>query len=206
MILNDRLIRQYCEQGMLTPFDSTAIRKLDNGVPAISSGIGPYGYDVKLDPVVKIMTSGHLTQRHDVLMDPKRPETLTGLFYIAEVMKAKNGERWVILPPRAFALSKCLPRFNLPKHITAFCMTKSTYARIGVSVKTTPVQAGHQGDVVLEISNLTDYPAKLYVDEGIAQFFFFEGDELPQIDYAESGGVYHGQSGITLPRVKDQEQ
>ena len=55
--------------------------------------------------------------------------------------------------------------------------------------------------MTLEISNTTPLPAKIYAGEGIAQLLFFEGDEEPEIAYADRKGKYQKQIGVTLPKL-----
>jgi dCTP deaminase len=55
--------------------------------------------------------------------------------------------------------------------------------------------------VTLEISNTTPLPARIYANEGIAQVLFFEGDEPPEVSYADKKGKYQAQQGVTLPRL-----
>ena len=53
----------------------------------------------------------------------------------------------------------------------------------------------------LEFSNTTPLPAKIYANEGIAQFVFIKGNEKPQVTYANRKGKYMTQKGVTLPKV-----
>jgi dCTP deaminase len=55
--------------------------------------------------------------------------------------------------------------------------------------------------VTLEFSNTTPLPAKIYANEGIAQFVFIKGNEKPQVTYANRKGKYMKQKGVTLPKV-----
>jgi len=57
------------------------------------------------------------------------------------------------------------------------------------------------GHVTLEISNTTPLPAKVYANEGIAQFLFFKGSDACEVSYADKGGKYMGQRGVTLPKL-----
>ncbi|HLF92368.1 MAG TPA: dCTP deaminase, partial [Planctomycetota bacterium] len=50
-------------------------------------------------------------------------------------------------------------------------------------------------------SNTTPLPAKIYANEGIAQLIFFQSDEAPTTTYAQRGGKYQDQRGVTLPRM-----
>ena len=44
-------------------------------------------------------------------------------------------------------------------------------------------------------------PAKIYANEGVAQFLFLKGDQSPETSYADRKGKYMGQTGVTLPKV-----
>jgi dCTP deaminase len=45
-------------------------------------------------------------------------------------------------------------------------------------------------------------PAKIYANEGVAQYLFFEPDEECEASYKGKKGKYQGQKGVTLPRMK----
>jgi hypothetical protein len=77
----------------------------------------------------------------------------------------------------------------------------STYARCGIIVNVTPLEPEWEGHVTLEFSNTTTLPAKIYANEGVAQMIFFESDEVCETSYADRGGKYQGQRGVTLPRT-----
>ena len=49
--------------------------------------------------------------------------------------------------------------------------------------------------------NTTPLPAKVYANEGIAQFVFLKADRVCAVGYADKAGKYQDQSGFTLPRV-----
>ena len=81
------------------------------------------------------------------------------------------------------------------------CFGKSTYARTGIIVNVTPIESEFFGTVTLEFSNTTPLPAKIYANEGVAQFLFLKGDQAPETSYADRKGKYMGQTGVTLPKV-----
>ena len=58
-----------------------------------------------------------------------------------------------------------------------------------------------RGKVTLEISNTTPLPAKVYANEGIAQMLFLQAERSCAVSYADKGGKYQDQSGLTLPLV-----
>ena len=65
----------------------------------------------------------------------------------------------------------------------------------------TPLEPCWEGHVTLEFSNTTPLPAKIYANEGVAQFIFIKGNEKPKVTYADRNGKYQGQKGVTLPKV-----
>ncbi len=71
----------------------------------------------------------------------------------------------------------------------------------GIIVNVTPLEPEWEGYLVLEFSNTTPLPAKLYANEGVAQLLFLQSDEPCEVSYADRGGKYQGQTGVTLPRM-----
>ncbi|BCX82764.1 hypothetical protein MIT9_P2350 [Methylomarinovum caldicuralii] len=71
----------------------------------------------------------------------------------------------------------------------------------GVIVNITPLEPEWEGHVTLEFSNTTPLPAKIYAHEGVAQMIFLESDEACETSYADRGGKYQGQTGVTLPKA-----
>ena len=58
-----------------------------------------------------------------------------------------------------------------------------------------------EGHVTLEFSNTTPLPAKIYANEGVAQFIFLKGSETPEVTYSDRNGKYMKQKGVTLPKI-----
>lgn len=77
----------------------------------------------------------------------------------------------------------------------------STYARAGLLVNATPLEAGWEGRLVVEIANLANLPLRVYVNEGIGQILFFESDEDCAVSYSDRGGKYQNQTGLTYAKV-----
>src|SRR5690606_30606797 len=91
--------------------------------------------------------------------------------------------------------------FRIPSDVLVLCVGKSTYARCGIIVNVTPLEPEWCGHLTLEISNTTPLPAKIYSGEGLAQLIFFQGEEVPEITYAQRAAKYQDQRGVTLPRM-----
>ena len=65
----------------------------------------------------------------------------------------------------------------------------------------TPLEPEWEGQVTIEISNTTPLPAKIHANEGICQFLFLRGDSAPEVSYADRGGKYMRQRGVSLPKL-----
>jgi len=178
---------------------------------SISYGVSSYGYDVRVGPRFKIFTP---TPRGGgvAVVDPKRFDDR----FMVDVDVSKADSRdgcptadgrdgcptdHVIIPPNSFALCETVEVFDIPRDILVLCVGKSTYARCGLIVNVTPLEPEWRGRVTLEISNTTPLPAKVYADEGIAQMIFLRAEEACEISYADKGGKYQDQAGLTLPAV-----
>lgn len=179
--------RMALEHRMIEPFVEGQISQ-----GTISYGLSSFGYDIRVADEFRIFTAatGRLT-----VVDPKAIDESAMSPYRGDVC---------IIPPNSFALARTVEYFRIPRNVITICLGKSTYARCGIIVNVTPFEPAWEGFVTLEISNTTPLPAKIYANEGIAQVLFFEGDQ-PEISYADRRGKYQGQTGITLPRMKQSE-
>ena len=70
----------------------------------------------------------------------------------------------------------------------------------GIIINVTPLEPEWEGQVTIEISNTTPYPAKIYAGEGICQFLFFRASGICKTSYADRKGKYQSQRGIVGPR------
>ncbi|MAX52200.1 MULTISPECIES: dCTP deaminase [Methylophaga] len=185
MIKSDKWIRRMAEQGMISPFEPGQVRYRDDN-RIISYGTSSYGYDVRCSNEFKIFTN-----INSAVVDPKNFDESSFVDVTSDVC---------IIPPNSFALARTVETFRIPRNVLTVCLGKSTYARCGIIVNVTPLEPEWEGQVTLEFSNTTPLPAKIYANEGVAQMLFFESDEVCETSYADRGGKYQGQSGVTLPR------
>ena len=138
---------------MIKPFISEQTRG-----KSISYGLSSFGYDARVSNEFKIFTNVD-----SVVVDPKN-------FKNNSFVSRKGNE--CVIPPNSFALASTVEYFKIPKDILVICLGKSTYARCGIIVNVTPLEPGWEGYVRLEFSNTTPLPAKIYANEGAAQFIF----------------------------------
>ncbi len=114
---------------------------------------------------------------------------------------ADDGSQYYLLPPHHYGLGVTVETFKMPRNVTGVALGKSTYARAGLLVNTTPLEAGWTGRLVVEIGNFANLPLRVYVNEGIGQILFFESDEDCAVSYSDRGGKYQGQTGLTYAKV-----
>lgn len=182
-IKSDRWIRRMAlENQMIEPFVERQVRE---GV--ISYGLSSYGYDMRVSNEFKVFTNVYNT-----LVDPKQFDQRSFVDITAD---------YCDIPPNSFALARSVEFFRIPRNVLAVCLGKSTYARCGLIVNTTPFEPDWRGFVTLEISNTTPLPARIYANEGIGQVLFFESDEECETSYADKQGKYLDQVGIVTPRL-----
>jgi len=170
------------EADMISPFIET-----QKGAGVVSYGLSSFGYDARVSNEFKIFT--------DVNSETVDPKNFKNQSFIT-----KKSEECII-PPNSFVLASTVEYFKIPKDVLVICLGKSTYARCGIIVNVTPLEPGWEGNVTLEFSNTTPLPAKIYANEGAAQFIFLQGNETPQVTYSQRKGKYMGQKGVTLPKV-----
>jgi len=171
------------EHNMIEPFVE---KQTTDG--AISYGVSSYGYDIRVSNEFKVFTDVYNT-----VVDPKSFDEKSFVTIIDDEC---------IIPPNSFALASTIEKFKIPEDVLVICLGKSTYARCGIIVNVTPLEPGWTGHVTLEFSNTTPLPAKIYANEGVAQFIFLKGNERPEITYADRKGKYMDQENkVTLPKV-----
>ena len=137
------------------------------------------------------------------------------------------------IPPHSFVLAQTVEVFKIPRDTLAVVLGKSTYARCGLVVNCTPLEPEWRGTVTLELSNTTPLPLKVYPGEGVCQVVFLRSDEHRvedrkdfdhlakrgdsydlvggceaarscEVSYADKGGRYQNQAGVTPPTVDEE--
>ncbi len=175
-----RMVKEY---KMIEPFESDIVRD-----GKVSYGLSSYGYDLRVADEFKIFTNVH-----SAVVDPKK--------FDAKSFVDVQNEGSVLIPPNSFALTRSMEYLRIPRNVLGLCIGKSTYARCGIIVNVTPIQPEWEGHLVIEISNTTPLPAKIYAGEGIAEILFFEADEVCEKSYKDVSGLYSNQKSIVLPKV-----
>lgn len=186
--------RMAAEEKMIAPFLPELVRSVENR-KIISAGASSYGYDMRLaDDGFRVFSSVYGLE-----IDPKRFDENS--LIEPTLRTAEDNSQYYLLPPHHYGLGVTMETFKMPRNVTGIALGKSTYARAGLLVNTTPLEAGWTGRLVVEIANLANLPLRVYVNEGIGQVLFFESDENCAVSYEDRGGKYQGQSGLTFAKV-----
>ncbi len=189
-VLSDSQIR---EMVRIEPFETNGKRP-----GRVSYGLSSYGYDVRVGTLFKVFTNVDLSgSGAQAVVDPKN---FSDDMFVT-INTERTGRDHIVIPPNSFALAETVETISVPRTVLALCVGKSTYARCGIIVNVTPLEPEWRGKVTLEISNTTPLPAKIYANEGIAQVVFIKADRVCNVSYADKGGKYQDQAGLTLPRV-----
>lgn len=200
MIMSDKWITEQCTGStpLINPFSNVSTSE-QFGKPICSRGLSSYGYDLSLGNKFKLL---------------KTRQRATGARYINpndfdsdlfEDYEVADGGTFVI-PPRGFALGVVKEHLIIPNDIMGVCMEKSTTARSAMEVTVTPVEAGWEGFLTLEIVNKSEFDLHLIVGMGITQLMFFKGDQPCSVPYNKRDGKYQNQGAEPIaPRTKKQE-
>jgi dCTP deaminase len=181
VILSDRTIREQLSEGriVIDPLE------LDN--------IQPSSVDLRLDRFFRVFRN-HTMRVIDVKEDQ---EELTELVEIAD-------EDGFILHPGEFVLGSTAERVALPDDLVARLEGKSSLGRLGLLIHSTAgfVDAGWDGHLTLELSNVANLPITLYPGMKIGQISFLQMTTPADVPYGSGqvGSKYQGQRGPTPSR------
>lgn len=171
MILNDHEIRKRLSS-RITPFSSGKVSTL-GAMSVLSFGTGGHGYDLRLGTTAKVLREDYSTPLSRQVIDPKR---IGDADFVTVHPETAQGDSYFIVNPGQLFLGVSIEYIHMPDDIMGVVVGKSTYARAGLAVNATPIEAGWKGYLTLELANTTNLPIRVYAGEGIAQVLFFAGD------------------------------
>lgn len=181
MILSDRDIK-------------AAIRDGDIGIdPFKEEAIQPSSVDVHVDRYFRVFAN----HKYPLIDVKEELENLT------EMVETPDDEPF-ILHPGEFVLGSTLEYVRLPNDLVARLEGKSSLGRLGLLIHSTAgfVDAGFQGHLTLELSNVANLPITIYPEMKIGQLGFFRLSSEAENPYGSAtvGSKYQGQRGPTASR------
>ncbi|HEX3840014.1 MAG TPA: dCTP deaminase [Acidimicrobiales bacterium] len=184
MVLSDRSIREALDSGTIS------IEPLGEGC------IQPSSVDLHVDKYFRLFRN-HTSRVIDVREDQ---EDLTELVDIGDVDP-------LILHPGEFLLGSTLEKITLPNDLVARLEGKSSLGRLGLLIHSTAgfVDAGWDGHLTLELSNVANLPITIYAGMKIGQISFLQMTTAADKPYGSDGlkSKYQGQWGPTPSRYSD---
>ena len=181
MILSDRSIREAMDAGriIVDPFDEACLQ--------------PSSIDVKVANLFRVFRN-HSTAIIDVKKD---------LTELTELVEIPDGEAF-ILHPGEFVLGSTLERIGIAADLVARVEGKSSLGRLGLLIHSTAgfIDAGFDGHITLELSNVANLPITLYPSMKIGQVSFMTMTTPADRPYGSGarGSKYQGQRGPTPSR------
>jgi dCTP deaminase len=181
MVLSDSTIREQVEAGRIVfdPFDPGLVQ--------------PSSVDMRVDGKFRVFNNARYPY-----IDVRKPmEDLTSMVEVPE-------DEPFILHPGEFVLGQTLERVKLPDDIVARLEGKSSLGRLGLLIHSTAgfVDAGFEGNLTLELSNVANLPITIYRGMPIGQISFMRMDKPVEHAYGsgETGSKYQGQAEPTPSR------
>jgi dCTP deaminase len=181
VILSDRSIREELAAGRI---------EIE---PLKDAYIQPSSVDLTIDRYFRVFRNHTMP-----LIDVK--ENLEDLTELVEV----PTEGVFILHPGEFVLGATAERVRLPTDLVARLEGKSSLGRLGLLIHSTAgfVDAGWDGYLTLELSNIATLPVTLYPGMKIGQISFMRMTTAADVPYGSGniGSKYQGQRGPTPSR------
>ena len=173
MILSDREIRKCLRSGRIkiTPKP----RVMTNGV------------DLKIGDQIGIDVS--IAHK---MIDPTSRDSIRNTYEIRNI-PAKG----YLLEPREFYLLHSREFMEISRDLVGIVKLKSSWARLGLLVPPTVINAGSKGEVVAEVFNFRNAP--LLVKKGMPFLHILFEELSSRTGSSYSSGQYYGQRGIRLP-------
>jgi len=184
MVLSDRTIREELQAGRIV---------ID---PLGDDCIQPSSVDLHVDQWFRLFRN-HTQRVIDVREDQ---EDLTELVDV-------GTDTPLVLHPGEFVLGSTVERVGLPDDLVARLEGKSSLGRLGLLIHSTAgfVDAGWEGHLTLELSNVANLPITVYPGMKIGQISFLRMTTPAERPYGSSGlgSKYQGQLGPTPSRYSE---
>jgi dCTP deaminase len=174
-LLNDKQIARLAEKDIFLPYVGEKRRTLDNGTKAISYGLSQAGYDIRLSSVEFLIFKAE--EENGSFLDAKNFDIIP---FKAQLFEQLDGSCFFVLPPHSHGLGTSLELISMPNDVFALCQGKSTYGRCGLIANILPIEPGWAGYLTMCLINPTDFPIRLYANEGIAQLVLFGIEEVAE--------------------------
>lgn len=173
MILSDREIKKYIDSGKL----------IIN--PLLEDTIRENGVDLRIGGTIARIRSTN------EVFDYKYSSNVEK-YYVIE-----KGDSFK-LNPMEHVLIHTIEYIKMPNNLIGFINLRSTYARLGLKIPPTIIDANFEGQLTIELIG-SQFPIKIYRGDRVIHVIFAKLSSPSEKMYR---GKYLGQLGITLPKFE----
>jgi len=168
MILSDRDIKKQIEAGNIV---------ISSPANDHAKNIHASSMDLRLGKFFKIYRPSNLP-----VLDPLKMKTFEGL---TELIEIKNPSEPFIVHPGDFVLGVTMEKVKIPSNMVARVEGRSSLGRLGIIIHSTAgfVDAGFEGTITLEITNINRVPVALYPGMRVCQLAFEEMSSEAEVPY-----------------------
>ena len=127
------------------------------------------------------------------VLDPLKMDSFEGLTQLIEISEPDQA---FIVHPGEFVLGVTMERVRLGDDLVARVEGRSSLGRLGIIVHSTAgfIDAGFEGTITLEITNINRVPVALYPGMRVCQLAFEEMSSPAEVPYnKKSSSKYQGQ-------------
>ena len=178
MILSDRDIKARMLKG-----DISVVSPDNDHLP----NVGASSMDLRLGKYFKIYDHAKYA-----VLDPLQPETFKD---VAKLIELEEGQPFVVQPGE-FVLGVTMEKIKIGDDLVARVEGRSSLGRLGIIIHSTAgfVDAGFEGTITLEITNINRMPVALYPGMRVCQLAFEEMTSVADVPYQmKKSSKYQGQ-------------
>lgn len=178
MILSDRDIKKKMASGAIV------VESVDG---KHNSHISASSLDLRLGRFFKLYNHSK-----KAVLDPRDPESFQD---VTKLVELKDGEPFIVQPGE-FVLGVTMEKVKLADDLVARVEGRSSLGRLGIIVHSTAgfIDAGFEGTITLEITNINRMPVALYPGMRVCQLAFEQMSSAAEVPYhKKKTSKYQGQ-------------
>lgn len=134
----------------------------------------------------------HREMDKDFIMDPTNEDHIKASYEVLKRVKS------IIIGPHEQVLLSTNEHISMPDDLVGIVELRSTWARHGLSMPPTIIDAGFHGTVTLEVNNNAPYRIALKPKQRFAHIIFLKTSSKVANIYS---GSYNDQRGVKLPKA-----
>lgn len=135
------------------------------------------------------------------MLDPLKMQSFDNL---TKLYTIEEPDQPFVIHPGDFVLGVTLEKIKIPNDLVARAEGRSSLGRLGIIIHSTAgfIDAGFEGTITLEITNINNVPVALYPGMRIGQFAFETMSSPAEVPYAmKASSKYQGQELPEASRI-----